>query len=513
MPATNQHTVIIGSGAGGLVTGLLLARAGHRVTVLEQHRIIGGCLQCFTRRGVKFDTGMHFIGSAMPGQSLWHIWDALGLNGNVPLSELDRKGYNTIHLRGEQFRMANSREAFIEGFASRFPAERRGLEKYYDAVEAVASASMLSASDVTSPRLDSLLRYQSVPVDGFIADTIRDTLLREALVGDLPLHAPRRGMTPFAQHAFITDFYNRSAFRIIGGSDIIATQLASNIERLGGRVITSARVTAVKIRDGKATGVEISGIDGSKDLIETDNVISDIHPARLMDLVEPGTLRPVFRSRIKSMPNTTGSFCLYLIFKEGRVPYEATNHFAYSPEVSPWDCENYKQEDWPRGYLYMHQAHQGAASGGFARSAVVISFMHGEETSRWAGLSPHRRGEEYENFKAAKADRLLARLTSDFPALRGNIEYFEASTPATFESYTGTPGGSLYGVLRDINAGAAGRVPYRTRVPNLFLTGQNVNSHGILGVSVGAVMTASHLTGAPEIMRILNTPLKSSSQP
>lgn len=507
MSATNQHTVIIGSGAGGLVTGLLLTRAGHRVTVLEKHKIIGGCMQCFSRKGVKFDTGMHFIGSAMPGQSLYHIWNALGLNGRIPLAELDRKAYNTIHLRGEEFRMANTREAFIEGFASRFPSERAGLEKYYDAVQEVASASMLSATDVSSSKLDSLLRYQSVSIDGFIAGTISDSILREALVGDLPLHAPRRGATPFAQHAFITDFYNRSSFRIIGGSDIIATTLASNIESMGGRVITSAEVTSVKVADGMATGVEILTKDGDREFIAADNVISDIHPALLMDLIEPGALRPVFRSRIKSMPNTSGSFCLYLIFREGTVPYEATNHFGYSPDVSPWDCENYTAEDWPRGYLYMHQADKYALNSGYARSAVVISFMHGSETEKWARLPRHHRGEEYENFKAEKAEKLLSRLTADFPVLRGNIEYCEASTPATFESYTGTPGGSLYGVVRDIHAGAAGRVPYRTRIPNLFLTGQNVNSHGILGVSVGAVMTASHLTGTPEIIRILNSPI------
>lgn len=68
----SHRVVIIGSGLGGLSCGLILSRAGYDVTVLEQGTQPGGCLQCFTRRGVKFETGMHFIGSATAARS----WNA-----------------------------------------------------------------------------------------------------------------------------------------------------------------------------------------------------------------------------------------------------------------------------------------------------------------------------------------------------------------------------------------------------------------------------------------------------
>ena len=58
-----EKIVIIGSGLGGLSSGVILAKNGYDVTVLEQGNQIGGCLQCFTRHGAKFETGMHFIGS------------------------------------------------------------------------------------------------------------------------------------------------------------------------------------------------------------------------------------------------------------------------------------------------------------------------------------------------------------------------------------------------------------------------------------------------------------------
>lgn len=65
-----QRCVVIGSGLGGLSCGAVLSSNGYDVTVLEQQSQIGGCLQCFNRRGIKFETGMHFIGSADHGQVL-----------------------------------------------------------------------------------------------------------------------------------------------------------------------------------------------------------------------------------------------------------------------------------------------------------------------------------------------------------------------------------------------------------------------------------------------------------
>ena len=65
--------VIIGSGLGGLSCGVVLAKNGYDVTVLEQAAQIGGCLQCFSRHGGRFETGMHFIGSAAKGQTLYRL--------------------------------------------------------------------------------------------------------------------------------------------------------------------------------------------------------------------------------------------------------------------------------------------------------------------------------------------------------------------------------------------------------------------------------------------------------
>ena len=57
----------------------------------------------------------------------------------------------------------------------------------------------------------------------------------------------------------------------------------------------------------------------------------------------------------------------------------------------------------------------------------------------------------------------------------------------------------MYGIAKDVALGPAARVHHRTKVPNLLLTGQNVNSHGILGVIVGTIVTCSELLSAEHI--------------
>ena len=99
---SRKRCIIIGSGLGGLSCGTILARNGYDVTVVEQGARAGGCLQCFVRHGVKFETGMHFIGSARPGEPLHRLLRFLELD-NLPLNPLDPDGYNRVKIGGDEF--------------------------------------------------------------------------------------------------------------------------------------------------------------------------------------------------------------------------------------------------------------------------------------------------------------------------------------------------------------------------------------------------------------------------
>ena len=207
-------------------------------------------------------------------------------------------------------------------------------------------------------------------------------------------------------------------------------------------------------------------------------------------MLDTKLIRPAFRSRIRSIPNTIGCFSLYVKFKEGAMPYLNTNYYGY-PGSTPWDCEHYTESDWPKGFLYMHHCHEEAPR--FARGGVVLSYLNWKDVAKWEGTAIGRRGAEYEDFKRRHAERLIEEVEKHQPGFAAAIESYYTSTPLTYLDYTGTEGGSMYGVAKDISLGPAGRVPYRTKIPNLLLAGQNVNSHGMMGVLVGTIVTCSEL--------------------
>lgn len=472
---------------GGLSCGVILAKHGYDVTVLEQGMQPGGCLQCFTRGGVKFETGMHFVGSADPGQTLYQLFDFLEVWPDVQLSRLDPSAYNIISFGGERFCFANGREAFIETMLRQFPAEADSLNRYFDVVQQVADVCGLNQMQSVQDS-DVLMRYQLTSMGEVLRQTVRDPHLRDVLCGDLPLYAGVQDKTPFALHAQLMDFYNCSSFRIRGGSDRLAQSMIHTIQRYGGEVRTRSKVTRVLCDNTRATGVEING----SECLKADVLISAIHPQTLMPLLDTGMIRPAYRQRISVIPNTPSVFSLYLKFREGAVPYMNSNFFGYQAS-HPWLCEQYDEETWPKGYLYMHFCSDEASP--WARSGVVLSYMHDSDCEPWTDTLFGRRGADYEAWKRQKAERILDVMERDFPDIRSQIESYYTASPLTYRDYNSTPGGSMYGIVKDVEAGPAYRISYRTKIPNLLLVGQNINSHGILGVLVGTMITCGNLLG------------------
>lgn len=486
-----KKCVIIGSGLGGLATGVILAKNGYDVTVLEQGAQIGGCLQCFTRKGAKFETGMHFIGSAAPGQTLHKLMRYLEID-NIELSRLDTNAYDIVSLQGDSFRFANGRDPFIQQMSTYFPKETDNIRKYYDTVEMIAQASSLHSLRYAESDAAVNTHYQTVSINSVLDEIFNDNLLKNVLVGNLPLYAAEKDKTPFSQHAFIMDFYNQSAYRVKGGSDKIAKRLVEVIEQYGGKVLPRKKVNKILCDDTHATGVEVNG----EETYPADIVIAGVHPARVMEMLDTKLIRPAFKNRISNLQNTISGFSVYLKFKENTVPYLNSNYYSFKGN-SPWDCENYTEANWPKGYLYMHFCDD--SNSGFAQSGVILSYMHIRDVEQWAGTHVGHRGADYEAFKKEKAEKLLSELETAFPGINNNIDSYFTSTPLTYLDYTGTQEGSMYGVAKDIHLGSACRVPHKTRVPNLYLTGQNINSHGMLGVLVGSIVTCSELITAERI--------------
>jgi all-trans-retinol 13,14-reductase len=490
---TGNRCVIIGSGLGGLSCGLILAKNGYEVTILEQDSQIGGCLQCFHRNGIKFETGMHFIGSADKGQTLYNLSNYFGIIDDIVLDRLDPVGYNVVSLHGNEFKFANGKEPFVDVMSSYFPDSKDDLNRYYELIERVAAASSLHSLKQSESNIATTAEYQMRSINDVLCEVIHNQQLREVLVGYLPLYAAEKDKTPFSTHAFISDFYNLSAFRVVGGSDVIASSLAKQIGKYGGNILTRKHVSKIICDNEKATGVVVD----NDAFIPADIVISDIHPVRALELIDSKLIRPIFRNRINNIRNTTSCFSVYLHFKKDMVPYMNYNYFGYKD--SPWNCEQYSDANWPKGYLYMHFCHENNPK--FAESGVIISYMSIKDVERWTDTRIGHRGDDYESFKHRKAEVLLQEIEKKFPGLSACIDNYYTSSPLTYRDYTGTPNGSMYGLAKDVSLGASCHVPFKTKIPNLFFAGQNINSHGMLGVLVGTMIVCSNLIGEDNLFR------------
>jgi len=491
---SSKSVVIIGSGLGGLSCGYILAKNGYDVTIVEKNKVIGGCLQNFSREGIKFETGMHYIGSMLPGQVLNTYFSYLNITKDLDLSPLDAEGFDRIDICGKEYRHATGYDRFKSTLLEYFPKEDKALDGYLQMIRSVTDSSPLFSFNhlETSGFIRAENAKQSI--DSCLERLTSDRMLQQVLAGNNILYAGTAGVTPLYTHALISDFYIRSAFRIVGGSDAISISLSKSIQKAGGRIISGCAVKKIDFNSEKAVGVTLT--NGEK--IPADYVISSINPAAFAELTD-GTrlIKPIYRQRLMELPQTASVFSVYIKFKKRCVPYENFNYFKFR-SGSVWGNDRYSEDEWPKNYVYMHQCTSHNQK--YAEGGLLFGYMKYSDVARWSGLKIGHRGADYEEFKAAHAERLLDVLEEDRPGIRSNIENYWTSTPLTYEDYINTREGSIYGVRKDCNSPMVTMVSQRTKVPNLFLTGQSTNSHGALGVTISSVITASELLGRKYLM-------------
>ena len=123
-----------------------------------------------------------------------------------------------------------------------------------------------------------------------------------------------------------------------------------------------------------------------------------------------------------------------------------------------------------------------------------------QAVEQWADTRTGRRGVEYETWKAARCEDIICLMEKCYPKFRLALKRVYAASPLTVRDYFHTPNGSLYGYAKDCHNIILTQVPVVTKIPNLFLTGQNVGLHGICGVPLTAITTAEAIVGANKIV-------------
>jgi len=488
----HYDAVIIGAGLGGLLCGNILVREGMHVCVLEQNSVIGGGMQSFARKGIIFNTGLNYTESLAEGETLNRYFKYFGIMDQLKLKQMDKDGFERISFNGDniEYPFAQGHDHFVETLASHFPNERDNLRIYMNYLNEVSSSFPLYSLGSTSQAIDA--KYLHVNAYDYIKNTISDSRLQQVLAGLNSLYGGVADKTPLYVHALINSSFIRSSWRLVDGSSQLPRAIAKTITNHGGVIRRRTRV--VKL-GGEKSGVQYAELENGE-RITAKRFISNVHPSVTLNLVDENITKRAHKQRINQLSNTMGMFTLYLDFKPEMQPYLNFNHHHFTHE-NAWTTA-YKPSEWPEHYMFYTPA--TSKSQQWADGGVVITYMNYREVAKWANSKVENRGADYEAFKREKAERLINFMAQKFPGIRDRIAQYYTSTPLTYRDYTGTPEGSAYGIMKDANDPLSTIISPKSRVGNLYFTGQNLNMHGVLGVTIGAVLTCAEFFGTDYLM-------------
>ena len=495
----NYDIVIIGSGMGGLICADILGREGYKVCVLEKNRQIGGCLQTYVRDKVIFDSGVHYLGGLGKGQNLYQVFKYLGILEKLKLQKMDENVFDKIIIENDEkeYVYAQGYENFIQHLLKDFPNEEKGLRLYCDKIKEVCSKFPLYNLR-SGGNVNEKTTVLGIDTRAFIESITADKKLQAVLVGNNMLYVLQSGKTPFYVHAMILNSYIESSWKCIDGGSDIGKYMAKNIRSHGGVIHRNTEVKRIVVEEGKVNSVELA--DGSH--VYAKHFISNMHPVRTLEMIESNLIKHAYKSRIKGLENSIGGFVVNIVFEKEAYPY-IKNNFYYHKDGHVWQLAEYNEENWPLGYAIFFSA--SSRSSEYAESMTLLTYMRYDDVKQWGDTfntvsKEDDRGKDYADFKKLKAELLLDLVEEKFPGLRKAIKTYYTATPLSYKDYIGNADGSMYGITKDYNNPLKTFISPRTKIPNLYLTGQNLNLHGILGATMSGLVTCTAFLGNENII-------------
>ncbi len=485
--------VVIGAGLGGLECALSLSKHGKRVCVLEKNALLGGCLQTFRRKGHCLDTGFHYVGGLDKGQMLYKLFSYFGLM-NLPWVKMGEQCFDEVVIGSRRYSLPQGYDNYKQALLQYFPHQKDGINEWVDLLKKVGdntdkSFEPRSVDEFYTQSLFAQSAYdylQKIFSDNDIIDVISGPSIK------MELNANKLPLYTFAQ---INCSFLQGAYRLRNGGMQIAEQLRMQIEANGGVVRRNAEVTGVSAVDGKVGAVVVNGSEH----VEADIFISDLHPATTINLLaESGLVRNIYRKRINNLENTFGMFTTHILLKPNTIKYISHNIFAYS-ESNLWHIEQRPSEGEVKEILISMNPPEDATNE-YVDHLDILTPMQWSEVEKWFGTKIGYRGADYEQMKQNVAQKCLEMASKYISGLSDAVSAIYTSTPLTYSDYIGTKDGAAYGIRKDYNQLMYTILTPRTPVANLFLTGQSLNLHGILGTSMTAMFTCAEILGMETIV-------------
>ncbi len=505
--------IVIGAGHNGLVCAYYLAKAGHKVTLVERRGIVGGAAVT-----EEFHPGFrNSVASYTVSLLSQRIIDEMDLTGHG-LRIVERPFANFLPLQDGRYLKLGGGLARSQAEVTKFSAkDAETLPQYYDMLEKVGDVLRGMAMETPPNMPDGLpglpraalqgnrLRRLALPqqrdlldlftksardfLDGwFESDEIKAVLGFDSIVGNYASPDTPGSAYVLLHHTFGGVNGKKGDWgHAIGGMGAITQAMAAACTKAGVEILLDAPVRQVLVQNGKACGVALeSGRE-----IAAETVVSNVNPALLFrKLVPQEALDADFRRRMAGYKNGSGTFRMNVALSElpdfSCLPGKAqAEHHASGIVIGPT-------------LDYMDRAYQDARAYGWSREPIIEMLIPStlDDTLAPPGqhvaslfcqqVQPVLAGRDWDEAREEVADLMIDTVTRYAPNFRASVVGRMSLSPADLEAKFGLVGGDImHGNMSLDQLWAArpvlGNASYRAPVPGLYLCGAGAHPGG--GVS------------------------------